>query len=108
MPLRWGEERKRPRLAGRGMDPDDPRWLTLPPLIECYDTRVLEQLSIPRALLQLAKRRCGDAVVVRPGGGELGARSTVVHADLSFLDELEEDPDARPYVWDLPEDESCR
>lgn len=62
------------------------------------DVTVLRQVGVPEAIITLAER---DRVVD-------SARSERTHSwrgfpDLSFLDELEEDPDARPYTWDLPE-----
>ena len=82
------------------VSPDDPRWMNVPPEVECYDTVVFRQVGIPWGILQLAKRRCQNvpadmsrAGVLAPGG-----------ADLSFLDEAIEDPDLRPYTWDIPDD----
>lgn len=81
--------------------PDDPRWLSIEPDIQPVDLQVLRQVGVPELVLQLALRRAGTATGNRPGGGPVVAPIT---PDLSFLDELVEDPDARPYIWDLPEE----
>ena len=82
------------------MPPDDPRWLSIEPDIQPVDLQVLRQVGVPELVLQLAMRRAGSATGAsyRPG--------TVApsHTDLSFLDELVEDPDERPFIWDLPEE----
>ena len=82
--------------------PDDPAWLTTAPDIRLVDLQVLRQAGVPEPILFLALREERPAGVpgrrplaVGPGGGS---------PDLSFLDEFEEDPDRRPYTWDLPDD----
>ena len=82
-------------------DPDDPRWLTLEPDIQPVDLQVLRQAGIPEPLLYLAMRRARSAaqpvhrLESMVGGGS---------PSLAFLDEVVEDPDKRPYTWDLPDD----
>lgn len=80
--------------------PDDLRWLSVEPDIQPVDLQVLRQVGVPEPILQLAVRRgrAGGSVSYRPGA--VVPRGT----DLSFLDELVEDPDERPYIWDLPEE----
>jgi hypothetical protein len=83
------------------MTPDDPSWLSVEPDIRLVDLQVLRQAGVPEPLLFLALREKGSAVepVARlarmVGGGS---------PDLAFLDEVVEDPEQRPYVWDLPDD----
>lgn len=89
----------------RGWPPDDPRWLSVEPDIQPVDLQVLRQVGVPEPILQLALRRAGYATGNRPGYGAVDDyRRWGGTVDLSFLDELEEDPDARPYTWDLPEE----
>lgn len=64
------------------------------------DLHVLRQVGIPEPILQLALRRASGHTVDCRGPGQLGPRYT----DLSFLDEQVEDPDSRPYTWDIPDD----
>ena len=82
--------------------PDDPQWLFVEPDIRLMDLQVLRQAGVPEPLLFLALREEGPASLPLRGTGAVGCRSGV---DLSYLDELNEDPDTRPYTWDLPEDD---
>ena len=83
--------------------PDDPAWLTTAPDIRLVDLQVLRQAGVPEPLLFLALREKRSASVsgrrtlaLDPRGGS--------GLDVAFLDEFEEDPDKRPYAWDLPDD----
>jgi hypothetical protein len=67
--------------------------------VRCYDAQVFKQMGIPRAFLKLAERRCGPGALAPGGARTVGGG----YPDLSFLDELIEDPDNRPYTWDIPE-----
>ena len=81
--------------------PDDPAWLTKEPDIRLVDLQVLRQAGVPEPLLFLALRE------ERPGavpGYRFGRVGPVGGSDLSFLEEVVEDPDKRPYTWDLPDD----
>lgn len=69
-------------------------------------------------MTDLVCARCRSAVPRLPSGepsprcpgcgcfvlGSQAAGLISIHAGAELLDELEEDPDRRPYVWDLPED----
>jgi hypothetical protein len=81
--------------VGSAPPPDDPAWLTVPVDVRCYDANVFRQVGVPDAFLKLAERRCTEP---------LRERRPSLAPDLSFLDELVEDPDQRPYTWDLPPD----
>lgn len=83
------------------MKPDDPRWLTVPPDIRLVDLQVLRQAGVPEPLLYLALRETRTVEVPRPGLAQLVGGGS---PSLAFLDEVVEDPDQRPYTWDLPDD----
>ncbi|GAG96210.1 unnamed protein product [marine sediment metagenome] len=83
--------------------PDDPAWLSVEPDIRLVDLQVLRQAGVPEPLLFLALREKGPVESVGPGAAGLG--NCHRYLDLSYLDEFEEDPDKRPYTWDLPEDD---
>lgn len=81
--------------------PDDPAWLTTAPDIRLVDLQVLRQAGVPEPILYLALREeRGVAAPVRRLESMVGGGSP----SLAFLDEVVEDPDKRPYVWDLPDD----
>ena len=84
------------------MKPDDPQWLFVEPDIRSVDLQVLRQAGVPEPVLLLAVRPEGAGQATRRGPQSVGCRS---YTDLSYLDELNEDPDSRPYTWDLPEDD---
>ena len=81
--------------------PDDPAWLTKEPDIRLVDLQVLRQAGVPEPLLFLALREERPSTVP---GYRFGRVGPVGGSDLSFLDEVVEDPDKRPYTWDLPDD----
>lgn len=86
-------------------NPDDPRWLSVRPDVHPVDLQVLRQVGIPEPILLLAIRRGGTQRMDFAGARELGSGIGYrVRTDLSFLDELVEDPDERPYTWDIPEE----
>jgi hypothetical protein len=82
---------------GSAPPPDHPDWLTVPVDVRCYDANVFRQVGVPEPFLKLAERRCLEPAPTNYARPPLSP-------DLSFLDELEEDPDARPYTWDIPPD----
>ena len=83
------------------MRPDDAQWLFVEPDIRRVDLQVLRQAGVPEPVLLLALRETGPVETACPGPHGVGRR----YLDLSYLDELNEDPDTRPYTWDLPEDD---
>ena len=95
----------------RHLAPDDVQWLTVEPDIQLVDLQVFRQLGVPEPVLALAVRRARTAPapglspgLPAPSAPGCGVPITI-GADLSFLDELVEDPDCRPYIWDIPEGE---
>ena len=82
---------------------DDPAWLFVEPDIRRVDLQVLRQAGVPEPVLFLALREEGANTVAANGPRTMGGCHSA--GDLSFLDELNEDPDTRPYTWDLPEDD---
>ena len=82
--------------------PDDTRWLGVAPDIRLVDLQVLRQAGVPEPLLYLALREKRPVEVSRGGAPVMGSGYSGM--DVAFLDEFEEDPDERPYTWDLPDD----
>ena len=72
------------------------------PDIQLVDLQVLRQAGIPEPVLFLAVRKAQRVEAPGPGTPVMGGRNTGL--DVAFLDEFEEDPDKRPYTWDLPDD----
>lgn len=72
------------------------------PDIRLVDLQVLRQAGIPEPVLFLALRSAER--VEAPGGRPEFVGGRYSGLDVAFLDEFEEDPDKRPYTWDLPDD----
>ena len=88
----------------QGRSPDDLAWLTMEPDLATVDLNVFRQVGVPEPIIQLARRRVART---SPSGGRDSLVGNI-RPDLSFLDELIEDPDNRPYIWDIPEDDQCQ